>query len=138
MSNHSGFSLIELMITIAVLSIIVAIAVPSYQAQVRKARLEEARSLLLENVHFMEQHYAKHGRFKKNSTQWPTLPHTASAYFSIGFTSQAKGEMSDGYRLRAQPVASYQKTEERYLEVDHNGNVQLCGKQDNKNRCEAY
>jgi type IV pilus assembly protein PilE len=43
-----GFTLIELMITVVVLSIIVGIAVPSYTQQIRKSRRTDARNALLD------------------------------------------------------------------------------------------
>jgi len=43
-----GFTLVELMITVVVLAIIVAIAVPSYQQQVRKSRRADARNAILD------------------------------------------------------------------------------------------
>jgi len=46
--RHSGFTLVELLIVIVVASILVAIAVPSYQAQVRKSRRTDARNALLD------------------------------------------------------------------------------------------
>lgn len=42
-----GFSLIELMIAVAIVAIIVAIAVPSYTSYIRKATRGEAQQLLL-------------------------------------------------------------------------------------------
>ena len=39
---HKGFTLTELMITIAVLAILAAIAFPSYQKHVRDTRLRQA------------------------------------------------------------------------------------------------
>jgi len=47
-SRHGGFTLIELMITCGVLAIIVAVAVPTYQRQVHKARRTDARNALLD------------------------------------------------------------------------------------------
>lgn len=47
-SRHRGFTLIELMITCGVLAIIVAVAVPTYQRQVHKARRTDARNALLD------------------------------------------------------------------------------------------
>lgn len=44
----SGFTLIELMITVAVLSIIVAIAIPTYQNQIRHSRRTDAKTALLD------------------------------------------------------------------------------------------
>jgi type IV pilus assembly protein PilE len=43
-----GFSLVELMVTCVVLAIIVGIAVPSYNLQVRKARRADARNAVLD------------------------------------------------------------------------------------------
>jgi type IV pilus assembly protein PilE len=47
-AHYSGFTLIELMIACVILAIIVGIAVPSYQAQVRKARRTDARNAMLD------------------------------------------------------------------------------------------
>jgi type IV pilus assembly protein PilE len=43
-----GFTLFELMITVVVLAIIVGIAVPAYQQQVRKSRRADARNAVLD------------------------------------------------------------------------------------------
>jgi type IV pilus assembly protein PilE len=47
MEKTRGFSLIELMIVVAVVAILVALALPSYTAYVRKANRGEAQQLLL-------------------------------------------------------------------------------------------
>jgi type IV pilus assembly protein PilE len=41
--RQKGFTLVELMITLAVLSIIAAIAIPSYQGYVREGRIQSVR-----------------------------------------------------------------------------------------------
>ena len=63
-SRHSrGFTLIELMITVAVVGILAAIAYPSYQEQVRQSRRADATAVLVEAAQFMERFYTLHNRY---------------------------------------------------------------------------
>jgi type IV pilus assembly protein PilE len=45
--KHLGFTLIELMITVAVVAVLAAVAFPSYQQHVRKSRRAEAQSFMM-------------------------------------------------------------------------------------------
>ncbi len=58
-----GFTLIELMIVIAILAIIVAFAWPSYLENVRKSRRAEGTVHLLELADRMERYYSDQGTY---------------------------------------------------------------------------
>ena len=47
-AHSGGFTLIELMVTIVIASILLAVAVPTYQAQVRKSRRTDAKNAVLD------------------------------------------------------------------------------------------
>lgn len=47
-SAHGGFTLIELMVTVAIVAILATIATASYTSQVQKSRRTDARSALLD------------------------------------------------------------------------------------------
>jgi type IV pilus assembly protein PilE len=53
----SGFTLIEIMIVVAIVAILAAIAYPSYQDSVRKSRRADAKAVMVEAAQFMERRY---------------------------------------------------------------------------------
>ena len=63
MKKTGGFTLIELMIVLAVLSIIVAVGYPSYQEHVKKSRRAEGMGQLLELADRMERAYSDSGTY---------------------------------------------------------------------------
>jgi len=58
-TGNSGFTLIEVMVVVAIVGILAAIAYPSYQEHVRRANRAEARGILLEMAQLLERNYTK-------------------------------------------------------------------------------
>jgi type IV pilus assembly protein PilE len=63
LTKTRGFTLVELLIVIAVLSIIVAVGYPSYLEQVKKSRRAEGMGQLLELADRMERAYSDSGTY---------------------------------------------------------------------------
>jgi type IV pilus assembly protein PilE len=61
--RSAGFTLIELMVAVVVLTIIVAIAVPSYSNQVRKSHRTEAKTALLDLASREERFLSTNGAY---------------------------------------------------------------------------
>jgi len=74
--RESGFTLLELMVTIAVISILAAIALPSYFAQSRKAKaIAEVQPLFNDLRVRLEQYIQENGHYPvlpSELTYWPT------------------------------------------------------------------
>ena len=59
----AGFTLIELMIAVAVVAILVAIVAPSYQQQIRKSRRVDAKTALLDLASRQERYFSTHSTY---------------------------------------------------------------------------
>jgi len=62
-TTTAGVTLMELLITMAVVAVLSAIAYPSYITQVQKARRADAQGAILENAQFMQRLYTETGCF---------------------------------------------------------------------------
>jgi len=96
-----GYSLIQLLVVMLLVSILATAAFTVYRESVRSANLRAAHAALLENARFMEQFYAKKGSFKLTSTKWPELPVKEAGGFCIRMSGQAKGILEGKFTLKA-------------------------------------
>ncbi|WP_456296221.1 type IV pilin protein [Vibrio sp. AK197] len=80
-SKHSGFTLIELMIVVAIIGILSSIAVPAYQHYVKKAEMASALSMLKSLLTPAELYYQQHGAISSEQSNdiWQALGTSASA-----------------------------------------------------------
>jgi len=103
--SNGGFTLIEVMIVVVIIAILAAIAIPSYDAYLRRSARADARTALLENAQFLERNFTEATSYAKNSANADiVLPITASprdgtAYYAIGAVLTATT-----YTLTAAPV----------------------------------
>lgn len=88
----AGFTLIELMITVAIIGILAAIAMPSYREHVAKGRRGEAMVALMEGAQALERYYSANGRYV-TASNGTTLP--------VVFATQAPAGGSANYNIAA-------------------------------------
>lgn len=108
MRNYCGFSLIELMITVAIVGILASIAMPSYVSHLARGKRAEAKQALLENALFLETHYTTRGFYstaKGNSTA-PTLPVSQVPRSGSANYTLSASVTNTGYSLTATAVNS--------------------------------
>ncbi|NBQ88791.1 MAG: prepilin-type N-terminal cleavage/methylation domain-containing protein [Betaproteobacteria bacterium] len=106
-----GFSLVEMLIVLGVISLLIAVALPAYRTQVAKGHRAQARAQLLLAAQFMQSFHAAHDRFDqtreggsvRNSLP-PALaqsPEQGTALYRLVWLELTPTQ----YRIGMQPVA---------------------------------
>ena len=74
----SGFTLIEVMVTVAIVAILASIALPAYNGQVARSRRADVQTQLLLDAQYMQRYYAANNTFKDVGSVTPVLPSPVS------------------------------------------------------------
>jgi len=121
-----GFTLIELMIVVAIIGILAAVAFPSYQEFIRKGARAEARSALMSIAQLEERYFTDRGAYLAvastgadttwrnwSGTDWNTRKYTLGVALNTG-TNSTSGTCA--FQATATPVNADPKC----------GNLTLC------------
>lgn len=111
-ASTQGFTLIELMVVVAIVGILSAIAYPNYTQYVARGRRADAQKALLEAAQYMQRWYAAHNTYQTTAggdvvlaTTAPALSHSptnGAAVYSITVSNST----GSGYTLTATPVTT--------------------------------
>jgi type IV pilus assembly protein PilE len=124
-NRQKGFTLIELMIVVAIIGILAAIAYPSYQSYVEKTRRGQAQADILELVQFLERRYSNGFDYRKPDGTAPDLPFNISpregnsAAYDITFSGNVA---RDSFTLQAAPRTLQAGDECGTMSIDEQGN----------------
>ena len=97
--GHGGFTLIEVMIVVAIVAILAAVALPSYNEYIRRGNRAEARASLLQAAQWMERASTATGTYPLAANFPASLKAVPSDRYDITIASADGGT----YTLTATP-----------------------------------
>lgn len=113
--KSSGFTLIELMIVVAVIGILTAIALPSYNEYVRRGKRAEARAEVLRAEGWLERYFTENNRYSDSgsssanqafSDRFSVVPASGAANYNITLTLPTVAPFGISYTVTAAPTGS--------------------------------
>lgn len=124
MQKSHGFSLIELMIVVAIIGILMAVAYPSYLEYIRETRRGVAQADLTELAQWMARQHAVDFDYRDGGGD-PALPFTTSprngnSFYAITFVAGSVGQNT--FTLQAAPTGDQAGDRCGTLTIDQTGN----------------
>ncbi len=118
----SGFSLVELLIVVAIVAILAAIGYPSYRDQVVKTNRTDAQGNILELSHNLERRFTENGNYTGATTAnlpFNVSPQDGATKYNLSLAGGAAA--ANTYTLVATPTASQNDTLCGTLQLTHTG-----------------
>ena len=106
--NDKGFTLIELMITISIIGILLAVAIPSYSSYLQDSRRTDAVTVLLEVAGEQERFFAENNSYAATMADLGYGTGTQNSYASQEghYNVSVSAQTARTYTLTATPVAN--------------------------------
>lgn len=116
--TQTGFTLIELMVVVAVIAIITAIAYPSYQNSIRRTHRIAASGCMLELGQFMERFYSTNMMYTNAVLPITPCQNELANFYQFQFNA---APAANTYSLNAVPIGSQAADTCGVLNVDQAG-----------------
>ena len=118
----SGFSLLEIIIVIAIVGILVTIAYPSYEQEMKRVHAAAAKQYLLEVSSLQSVFISENHHYASTLDELDTAPRSeVSDYYSIAITQLNDQSRPTTYTVQATAKTNSGQLSQRTLTLNHLG-----------------
>lgn len=122
---EKGFTLVELLMVVAIIGLLLAVALPSYQDSVLAGGRAEGQSLLMEVAADQERFYSINGGYSTNAAPLADPPQATrtseSDLYQVAVSACTGGTIGDCFVATATPQGSQTDDSCTSLTLDHTG-----------------
>ncbi len=125
--RRAGFTLIELMIVVAVVAILAAIAYPNYLQQVIKSRRSAGAACMMEMAQFMERYYTTHMSYEEANLPDPSCVDEHEDHYTIALNGDPT---ATAFTITATAVATSSQSKDSLcgnMSIDQTGRKTVTG-----------
>ena len=125
--RQSGFTLIELMITVAIIGILAAIAFPSYQSQIRKSNRAAAQAVMMDVANKQQFYLSSQREYADTLAKLSVTPPTdVTRWYTVTVTTDPAATPPT-FLVTATPVAGTAQVPDGVLTLNSAGTKMRAG-----------